>query len=504
MDSFHPGPLALRILSAALLLSLSCLPVLAQAPDGSGRQQFLENQIRPLIAPEFETPPVEDQLLIDHGAVLRSLTTWFEDHGNSLPFPQSSRALHIAEIRPWASLSYGEVHRGYIRGQLGYLTFNDGDQYGTSPERDGQGPYVDLGYYEFDVDAAVRKSGIGDTDNWAADFSIGRQYLYLGRGISFGLTTEAISLDWAHGDWAGLVFGSQSIDRRVQFAGAPNSIAHQLDLRRFYGGQLEYQGWDRQELYSYVLGQFDNSLSTSDSPVTYDSTYWGIGTTGEVLFGEPGQEWGIPNMRHHTEFIVQHGTNHHSFGPGSTPSVTDISAWAVDTGLDYFWTVPGRPRVGVKYARATGDNTRVGGPQPNAGSNVPSTSDDSFVGFGYINTGASFAPQFSNLEFVNLSAAIRPFDDPDSPTWQNFEVGTSSYWYWRSAADANISDIRADLRGEDYLGFEWDLFANWRLSSDLFLLINYGVFFPHEGSFDPGNDNDRSRQFFTVNLNWLL
>ena len=504
MDSFHPGPLALRILSAALLLSLSCLPVLAQAPDGSGRQQFLENQIRPLIAPEFETPPVEDQLLIDHGAVLRSLTTWFEDHGNSLPFPQSSRALHIAEIRPWASLSYGEVHRGYIRGQLGYLTFNDGDQYGTSPERDGQGPYVDLGYYEFDVDAAVRKSGIGDTDNWAADFSIGRQYLYLGRGISFGLTTEAISLDWAHGDWAGLVFGSQSIDRRVQFAGARNSIAHQLDLRRFYGGQLEYQGWDRQELYSYVLGQFDNSLSTSNAPVTYDSTYWGIGTTGEVLFGEPGQEWGIPNMRHHTEFIVQHGTNHHSFGPGSTPSVTDISAWAVDTGLDYFWTVPGRPRVGVKYARASGDNTRLDGPQPNAGTNQLGTSDETFIGFGYVNTGASFAPQFSNLEFVNLSAAVRPFDDPDSPTWQNFEIGTSSYWYWRSAADANISDFRADLQGEDYLGFEWDLFANWRLSSDLFLLINYGVFFPHEGSFDPGNDNDRSRQFFTVNLNWLL
>ena len=60
------------------------------------------------------------------------------------------------------------------------------------------------------------------------------------------------------------------------------------------------------------------------------------------------------------------------------------------------------------------------------------------------------------------------------------------------------------MPGDDYLGYEWDLFANWRLSSDLFLLINYGVFFPHEGSFDPFSDNDRSRQFFTVNLNWLL
>ena len=50
MDSFCPGPLALRILPAALLLSLGGLPVMAQAPDGSGRQQFQENQLRPLIA----------------------------------------------------------------------------------------------------------------------------------------------------------------------------------------------------------------------------------------------------------------------------------------------------------------------------------------------------------------------------------------------------------------------------------------------------------------------
>ena len=502
MDSFHLGSGFLRVLAAAWLLSLGSLPVVAQAPDGSGQQQFLENQIRPLIAPEFETPPIEDQLLIDHGAVLRSLTTWFEDHGNSLTFPQSSRALHIAEIRPWASLSYGELHRGYFRGQLGYLTFNDGDQYGNGPKRDVQGPYVDLGYYEFDVDAAARRSGISETDNWAADFSIGRQYLYLGRGIAFGLTTEAISLDWAHGNWAGLFFGSQSIDRRVRFNGAPNSVAHQLDRRRFYGGQVEYQGWDRQELYSYVLGQFDNSVASSDAPVTYDSTYWGIGTTGEVLFGDPGQEWGIPNLRHHTEFIVQNGTNHNTFASGQEG--TDISAWAVDTGLDYFWTAPGRPRVGVKYARSSGDDTRVGGPQPNGGFNVPGTSDKTFVSFGYLNTGASFSPQFSNLEFVNLSAAIRPLDDPDSPVWQNLEIGASSYWYWRSAAGGNVSDVRANSPGQNYLGYEWDLYANWRLSSDLFLLINYGVFFPHKGSFNPANDNDRSRQFFTVNLNWLL
>ena len=84
--------------SCGLLLLLFVLSemVQAQAPDGSGQQRFLENQLRPLILPELLTPPAEDRLLIDHGAVLRSLTAWYEDHGNNLPFPQESRAVHFA------------------------------------------------------------------------------------------------------------------------------------------------------------------------------------------------------------------------------------------------------------------------------------------------------------------------------------------------------------------------------------------------------------------------
>ncbi len=230
----------------------------------------------------------------------------------------------------------------------------------------------------------------------------------------------------------------------------------------------------------------------------YDSTYWGIGASGEVLFGEPGQEIGIPNLRFHTEFIVQSGQHQEGLRR------SDISAWAFDSSLDYFFTVPGRPRVGFKYSHASGDNSRAGGPQPSGGTNEPGTKDSTFAGFGYVNTGISFAPLFSNLELVRLSAAMRPFDDPDSPAWQNLEVGTSMFFYWRAAADAQVSNAGADTPGDSYLGHEWDVHLNWRLSSDLFLLLNYGVFFPHGGSFSPLGENDHSRQFLTVNLNWLL
>ena len=494
MRSFRAVPLTPAALAGLLLLGVLTVSARAQAPDGSGQQRFLENQLRPLIAPEFQTPPVEDRLLINYGAVLRSVTTWYEDHGTALPLPQESRALHIAEIRPWASLSYGELHRGFFRGQLGYLTFNDGDQYGPR-ERETQGPYVDLAYYELDIDAAARRAGVDGAEDFSADMSIGRQFLYLGRGITFGLTTDALSLDWARGDWAGLAFGSQSVDRNISFNGFPNPLAYQLDRRQFYGGQIEYQGWDRRELYSYVMGQWDNSSRPLAQETAYDSVHWGIGTTGEMLFGEPGEEMGIPNLRYHSEFVIQRGA-HQRF-----TARDDIKAWAVDAGMDYFWTTPMKPRVGVGYARASGDKTRFGSPLPNAGFNESQTTDDSFIGFGYLNTGVSFQPAFSNLEFIRFAAALRPFDDSDSPSYQGIEVGTSAYLYWRPAPTAGVSDVRANSN-DDYLGHEWDLYVNWRMSSDLLLLINYGVFFPHEGSFSPGND--RSRQFFTVNLNWLL
>ena len=41
---------------------------------------------------------------------------------------------------------------------------------------------------------------------------------------------------------------------------------------------------------------------------------------------------------------------------------------------------------------------------------------------------------------------------------------------------------------------------NWRLSSDLYFLVNYGTFFPDAGSFSV----ERSRQFLGFNLTWLF
>jgi hypothetical protein len=63
-----------------------------------------------------------------------------------------------------------------------------------------------------------------------------------------------------------------------------------------------------------------------------------------------------------------------------------------------------------------------------------------------------------------------------------------------------VSDRRADIAGDHFLGTEVDLFMNWRLSSDLYFLVNYGTFFPDADSFTV----DNSRQFLGFNLTWLF
>ena len=136
--------------------------------------------------------------------------------------------------------------------------------------------------------------------------------------------------------------------------------------------------------------------------------------------------------------------------------------------------------------------------------NLPGTTDEGFLGFGYPYTGFSLAPLMSNLEFVRLGAAFRPFEnccrDCFCDRFRHWEIGANFYAYWRPEANGGISDVRADLFGEHFLGNELDISLNARMSSDLFLLLNYGIFSPSDESFS----DDSTRQFIHWSLNWLL
>jgi hypothetical protein len=482
---------------------------ISQFSDFPYQRRFLEEQLRPLIEPDLLAAANADRLVYDYGAVLRYAGVWFEDHGQ--PFLgdfQASRGAHLWEIRPWVSASYDDVHRGFVRGQYGFQQYESGDSFIRNSE--WQGPFVDIGFYQLDIDGALRRYRCETIDSWAADLTIGRQFIFLGRGIAFALTTDAVSLDAAAGHWGGLIFASRSVPHYDNIdISAPN---FDRSDRRFFGGQLEYQGFDHHELYAFAVVQRDHSgeLFRAFDPLTgmpfdiqrfdYDSEYWGIGARGELLFGSPEAAFGIPNLQYYAELVLQTGR---SFAAFETRRRESIRGWAADVGLTYHWNTPWQPRIELELAQASGDDDRVA-PQSTAFGNRPGTTDHGFLGFGYVNTGVSYAPLLANLQFIRLGGAVRPFEnccrDCDSNWLRHMEVGVNGFAYWRPQNQGGTSDIRNDLPGENFLGGEVDLFVSWRLSSDLYMLLNYGIFLPNDRSFS----DSRGRQFLSWNLNWLL
>ncbi len=479
----------------------ACAQTVGSTPFGA-QERFFEEQLRPLIQPELRTPAASDRVQIDYGGVLRSQAFWYQDFGPAVPPPfspvrkfQGSRSVSDFDFRPWLSASLDGVHYGYVRGQFDFLQYGAGDSYIRNS--DWRGPFVDIGFYRLDLDEAVRRYGCVDVDSWSADLTVGRQFLFVGRGVAFALVTDGVSFDWGAGDWGGLAFGSRSIPH---FDNIDRSVpGYDRSEREFWGTQIEYRALDHHKPYAYGVVQRDRSQESPEDPLQefdYDSEYWGLGVRGETLFGPGECAVGIPNLQYFAEFILEHGR---SFGVGATDHQDPIRSWAMDVGLIHYGTSRTQPRVLLEYARASGDPDRVS-PQNTAIGNLSGTPDRGFLDFGFLNTGVSFAPLFANLEFVRVGGAFRPFEECCDWRMSDMELGSSFFAYWRPREDAGVSDVRADIPGDHFLGTELDFTATWRLSSDLYFLANYGIFWPNGDTFSV----DHSRQFVGFNLTWLF
>ncbi|HUW56600.1 MAG TPA: hypothetical protein VMZ92_08185, partial [Planctomycetota bacterium] len=53
----------------------------------------------------------------------------------------------------------------------------------------------------------------------------------------------------------------------------------------------------------------------------------------------------------------------------------------------------------------------------------------------------------------------------------------SYYWFDKDKGTGGVSDFRANLPNTD-LGEELDLYANWRITSDLLFTVRWGLFWP--------------------------
>jgi hypothetical protein len=107
------------------------------------------------------------------------------------------------------------------------------------------------------------------------------------------------------------------------------------------------------------------------------------------------------------------------------------------------------------------------------GGNESGTDDNAFNGFGLVNTGLAFGPNASNLLLTRIGASSYPFHD--TSWFDRLQLGGDVFVFNKLDKEAPIDERTSDDR---YLGVETNVYANWKISSDLSVTTRYGVFFP--------------------------
>ena len=345
---------------------------------------------------------------------------------------------------------------------------------------DWEGPNLERGYYRFDLQRALAAYA-GRRVPYNFQFKIGRDLTTFGTGyvLSTPLDQVLLTAEAANVRLTGL------IGRTVGSAEDFDRTRYTTRTRRaFFGVEARYLGLERHEPFAYVLWQRDHNDDTFPHPLQeydYDSFYVGLGSEGEL----------IDNLRYSTEWTYESGR---SWGDRRFLYRDVIDAWAFDAQLEYLFDAPTRPRASLEYMFASGDEDRLLSPTDTVGGNREDFKNTSFVGFGWRDTGLSFAPTLSNIHVWRGGASFFPL--PGSRRFDRLELGSDSFLHWKHHRAAAVSDPTATVQS-GYLGWEIDVFANWEITSDLFWTTRYGLFFPGQAF-----EDRTTRTFLLVGVTW--
>ena len=439
-------------------------------------QAFLNQQraIEDFIRAEREKLGVPtDRVEFDYGGYYSFFLFLYDDG------IESSRTFRRHDLRVWSRLTLDRgAHEFYARTRVSFIDFNSGDEY--DEEDDVEAPVFERAFYKFDLARAVQAYE-DRTIDYNVEIKVGRDFTEFGTGYALSTTLQQV---WLRGTWRDW--------QLTGLAGRTPGSMQDFDLSRnpertrrwFYGAELRYAGFERHEPFAYVLWQRDHitdNIPTVFQKYDYDSFYVGIGSVGEL----------VRNLRYATECVFETG---HSYGDRRFRKKNRINAWAWDVTLEYLFDTPKRPRASVEYMFASGEGDRLGSPTDSRGGVSRGYRDESFIGFGYRDTGLSFAPFLSNIHIWRAGGSFFPFEGHER--LDRLELGTNWFLYYKHHASGAVSDPTANIQS-GYLGWEMDYFANWQVTSDLSATARYGVFFPGKAF-----DDRTTRTYLLMGFTW--
>ena len=372
------------------------------------------------------------------------------------------RTLRQYELRLWASYTLEGVHKFYFRGKGGYDDWNSGD----NPDGHGddcQDGEVERAWYHYDYNRHVRNR-TGQDPQVGFELHLGRDYYTIGSGLALALPLDAVDITGNFGDWTVRGLLGKTL-RDTQNIDDSDPVSDHME-RCFYGVEVKYTGFDRHEPYAYFLWQIDETdeqPSDPDQGYSYDSRYLGVGSAGSIL---------VPDLRYAAELVFETGRSH---ADGVAGEREKIHAMALDVMVEYLFDVPRHPKVHFEYLWGSGDSDRLVSSSSTLGGNRAGTRDEAFNAFGFRDTGLAFAPRIGNLHIFQLGASAFPLEDVKP--FRKMELGTTVYFYTKDASSGGISDPTGSVDAS-WVGWEWDLYLNWRLTSDVSLTTRYGAFWP--------------------------
>lgn len=407
---------------------------------------------------------LQERWQLDVGGFISTTGIWLNDSTSN------SRRLFQPEAVVFARANIDGVHQVFVRARFAYRNFSSGDSF------DGRGdrwiePFFDRYWYEFDLRKA-REAYAGESPEQNFNIRVGRQFVDWGAGLALSETLFAVrpTVEFSRRARVEGLFGITP-DHTTDF----DASRYRYDdkTRRLYSGlKLTVASERGDEFYGYILDMRDkyNDNRTRTTPILdnidfrYDAVYFALGSQGSF-----DKDW-----LYQAEVIWQSGESASDpFRLGfSSQTRESINAFAGKGSLTYLVGDASASRVQGEIAFFSGDVDRNISTDT-VGGNLIGTTDRAFNALGYANAGLAFAPALSNLVYYRLGASTTPF--PDSDPFRQLQVGIDGFLFTKFERRGPIDEPTS---ANPWLGSEVDLYANWRLTSDLALNLRYGAFFP--------------------------
>lgn len=456
-------------LSIALILFFTKLGWTIDSTPRSEEEKRIEEEKRAVLEKTETAPPSKEATwVVDCGGWFTSLYIYNRDDDNDSDIRDLVRGAWFQDLRLWTKVVYKQKFSLYLRLKDAYVARDASDSY-TGVGSDNSGPTLDLGYVNINLE---------DLAKHTSNLIVGRQYLSLGRAITYSEINDGIQLTAAISkNWNLKAFAAQARpgEDNIDYS-LPSYDKH--GERSFWGAQLDYVGIEDQIIYAYFLIQRDRAKEDPEDTTQnydYNSEYYSLGTSGKI-FDKKIEYW--------AELIKEYGEDYTDTSV-STLSKTDIDAWAIDLGAKHRFECWMHPTVDFEYAFGSGDPDRTKVDVTKNGGNT-SNDDTNFLYFGGLYAGYALSPRLSNINIYKLGVSFIPFEK--TKIGDNIICGLKCYYYLKDKNTGGISDLEASEPNGD-IGEEVDFYTYWKATTNTYLSIRGGVFFP--GDAYPPTNNDR-------------